>query len=69
MSWNQQTEIEKLIYGIEKLDNSPSTAEGGTLVDSGYINRLDIARKNDNNQQLSSNIRNVIGGKNDIRID
>lgn len=48
---NQQAEIEKLIYGIrEKLDNSPKApTEGGTLVDSGYINRLkDIERKNYN---------------------
>jgi len=48
---NQQAEIEKLIYGIrERLDNSPKApTEEGTLVDSGYINRLkDIARKNDN---------------------
>ena len=48
---NQQEEIEKLIYGVrEKLDNSPEApTEGGTSVDTGYVNRLkSMVRKNEN---------------------
>ncbi len=48
---NQQTEIEKLIYGIrERLDNSPKApTEEGISVDAGYIDKLkDIVRKNYN---------------------